>query len=155
MIGALCIWSWLMNLSFPTCASSSASDRHCCGWQKFPSRWCSAAEPARWWIEARGAQKFSYIIFHNSLILLELNIPTILNLTISFQSLKIKQIPDSHNCIFLSLNNLFIMLFDKTVCCLSIPKVKVFDYRPWNDRLWNHSQNTTDSCLSPWCCNAL
>ena len=154
MIGALCIWSWLMNLSFPTCACSSASDRHCCGWLKFPSRWCSAAEPARWWNKERDAQKFSYIFFHNSLMLIELNISTRPKLNISFQSLKIKQIPDSHNYIFLSLNNLFIMLFDKTVCCLSIPKVKVFDYRPWSDRLWNHSQNTADPCLLPWWYNA-
>ena len=154
MIRALCIWSWLMNLSFPTCACFSASTSLCCEWQMNLSRWCSAAEPARWWNEARGTQKFSYIIFHNSLMLLELNISTRPKLTISFQSLKITQIPDSHNCIFLSLNNLFIMLFDKTVCCLSIPKVKVFDYRPWNDRLWNHSQNTADPCLSPWWCNA-
>ena len=50
-------------------------------------------------------------------MLLELNIATSSKLTISFQSLKIKQIPDSHNCIFLSLNNLFIMLFDKTIYC--------------------------------------
>ena len=36
-------------------------------------------------------------------MLLELNIPTKLKLTVSFQTLKIKQIPDSHNCIFFEL----------------------------------------------------